>query len=216
MAHKRKRKKNTISPDDLAPGIAKGLTVGASAKEALEEHPVKGKSGIELVRDLAKAERVIGTRVPLPKFIGREAPDSPLIMSYGDERRFRDVTLLYPPDVLRAMREGMLCFKCGEPQAHAWEDRHLPGCAGVDLHGGTYMRERQILDMAMEMEGEVHVGPSKPLSEFADEQDLRIEKRAFIDRVLDGGQGKIPKEWLRDATLMDGLHPQQREALRAS
>jgi hypothetical protein len=59
----------------------------------------------------------------------------------------------------------------------------------------------------MEFEGEKHIGPSLPVTEYLAEQDERIEKRKFVKRVLDGGQGKIPKQWLADATLLEGMSP---------
>jgi hypothetical protein len=80
--------------------------------------------------------------------------------------------------------------------------RYCPVC-------GYSVADRQVMDMAMEFEGERHLGPSKPIAEYMEEQELRVEKRKFIRQVLDGGQGKVPKEWLTDKELLEDLTPQE-------
>jgi len=43
-----------------------------------------------------------------------------------------------------------------------------------------------VLDIAMEMEGEVHIGPSKPIKEYLQEQELRHEKAKFEAKIMEG------------------------------
>ena len=43
------------------------------------------------------------------------------------------------------------------------------------------------MDFAMEFEGEVHVGPNKPISEYLLEQDLEREKRKHAKKLKEGG-----------------------------
>lgn len=130
-------------------------------------------------------------------------------------RKFMDAEIVYPEEVRRAILAGMICLKCQEPQELPFEDSHIDGCEGVLVRGKHYMRDWQIIDCAHEMEGEKHLGPAKPMREFLDQQDARLEKRKFIKRVLDGGRGRIPSSWLRDATLMEGLDVEDRKALGA-
>jgi hypothetical protein len=209
-----RRKRRHISPEEVAPGIAAGLTQGVPKDEALAMFPAKQASGIEVVKHMKDVEKVVGSRVPTPRFVGEES-STDMVMEFADGRRFADVRKTYQPEAIRAFQEGMICMKCLEPQAFPFEDQHLPGCEGVALAGEHYMRDRQIMDFAMEFEGERHIGPSKPIKEFMVEQEERVEKRHFIEKVLEGGQGKIPSDWLRDATLMEGLSPSQKRALGA-
>lgn len=182
----RRKKKRRIAPEELHPDVAKGLAQGR--EEIIEDARSYRRSpaGVEVVAHMRDVETVIGSRVPLPKFVG-EVSSSDMITEFADGRAFHDVRKTFGPDTLRAMREGLICLKCLEPQAHAFEDVHLPGCEGVALHGPSYMRDRQIMDIAMEFEGEHHIGPSKPIKEYLLEQDLRQEKRAFEASIIEGG-----------------------------
>lgn len=206
------KKQKLVREDELAPGIAAGLTQGIPKEEALRAHPTQGRPGVETIRHMTEDHNVSGMRVPVPHFIGKDASTGFVRESMG--RRMGDVQLQFTPEVMRALQAGMICLRCLEPQRIPFEDSHLPGCEGVLIHGPRYMHDRQILDIAMEFEGEVHVGPSKPMQEILDAQDERMEKRKFITRVLEGGQGKIPKAWLTDATLLDGLSTEEIHALR--
>lgn len=178
MSRKRKKKCKDINPDDLAPGIAAGFTQGISKQEALEQFPVTSTAS-----SVSHMKEQKDQRIPSPRFVARESERADVVTTYPDGRTFRDSALVYPPDVLRAMRAGYICFRCQEPQSSAFADDHLEGCEGVSISGPTYMKDRQIMDIAMEMEGEVHLGPSKPISEYLLEQDLRVEKRKFDQKV---------------------------------
>lgn len=192
MSRRRKRKRDSwrVDPADLDPKVAAGLAQGDEEIQEQEERyrqedETPKPEGLVLARNLADAEKIIGTRVPLPKFIAEDA-DTSMVLSLGDDRSFRDVRKIYDPETLRAMKSGYLCFKCHEPQAYPFEDAHLDGCEGVSLAGPDYMKRRQIMDIAMEMEGEVHIGPSKPIKEYLQEQELRVEERRFEQEILEG------------------------------
>lgn len=204
-----KRRKQRLRTEDLAPEIARGITIGASAKEALDQHPVTPIRPLEQrlrhMHDIGAALR--------PRFHG-ETTDTGFVRESLD-RRFADAEITFPEEVRRAILAGMICLKCLEPQTSSFADEHLEACEGVLVRGPRYMRDWQIIDCAHEMQGEKHLGPSKPMSEFLGAQDERMEKRLFIKRVLDGGKGRIPKAWLRDAVLMDGLDPEDRRAIGA-
>jgi len=213
MTRRRRKKNQKIDPGDLDPQIAAGFTQGASAKEALEEFPaLRTPDGIELARTMREATMLAGTRTPTPKFVGRDK-DSDLVVSFGG-RHFRDHDKIFPEPVFAAVREGMICLHCLEPQVYPYEDMHLESCEGSDTseswdgrmddygrHGSHYMRRHQIMDIIREFEGNTWVGPTKPISEHVARLEERTQKRMFIDRVLEGGQGKIPKEWLKDPSL---------------
>jgi len=139
-------------------------------------------------------------RVPLPHFAGEES-DSDVIVEFADGRKFYDVTKTFNPETVDAIVKGMICLRCLEPQSAPDADEHLPGCEGVATHGEHYMRDRQRLDFMAEFVGDKHMGPSRPIQAFLEDQMERQSKRKFIQRVLEGGQGKIPKEWLEDEAL---------------
>lgn len=177
-----KRRKQLVREDDLSPGIAAGLTQGASAKEALELHPVQSTSGIEVVKHMGQAGNVEGTRVPLPRFVAAEDADS----VWYDEptgRIQKNVVMTFRRETVQAIQAGMICLRCLEPQTTAFPPdelaRHLPGC--------TYpIRDRQIIDFAHEFEGDKHLGPTKPISEYLEDMELEREKRAFRRRLEEG------------------------------
>jgi hypothetical protein len=199
------RKQKLIREDEVSPFIAKGLTQGVPAEEALEHFKPVGAPGIELARNLG-AEQTYVNRVPTPRFVAAENPDA-LIEDPNTGRVMHDAVITVTDETFRAMQEGMICLRCLEPQAESF-----PDCC--DLCGYA-MRDRQIIDIAMEYEGKKHIGPHKALREFLDDQEIRVEKRQFIRRVLDGGQGRIPKSWLSEATLLDGLTSAERQEIGA-
>lgn len=210
-----KRRRHAIDPGEIHPSMRAGLTQGASAEEAQQElGPVANTDGGDIVKYMREQKEATG-RVPVPRFIGSDSSTG--FVRESHDRRMGDAVLTFPREVISAIQSGMICMKCLEPQATAFGDEHIEGCEGVLLHGPHYMRDRQIMDFAMEFEGDKHIGPSKPMSELAEEQDARVEKRLFIKRVAEGGQGRIPKEWLADATLLEGLTPaEQREIIRTA
>lgn len=181
--------------DKLAPGIAEGITEGVSKEEVMEEMAAEPSplDGAERIAHLAKDRRV--ERVPLPAFVGEDHP-SDLLVTFADGRTFRDVNKTFRPEVHEAMKAGMICLRCLEPQPTAFADEHLPGCEGVALAGPRYMRDRQIIDMAVEFEGEKHLGPSRPISAYLDEMRAEREK-ALFDRKL--AEGASPMKGLRRA-----------------
>lgn len=187
---KRRRKKRYegLARDEMregtAPLVAAGLTEGLTAEEADEALPKNlDAAGVEVIRHMREGPKT--GRVPTPRFVVRDDVNSDMVTTFSDGRHFRDTERIFPPDVLSAIRQGMICLRCLEPQPWSFADEHLPGCEGVSLHGAHYMKDRQILDLAMEMEGEVHLGPSKPISEYLLEQDLRHEERKFRARLAD-------------------------------
>lgn len=201
-----KRRRHEIDPGELHPSLRAGLTQGASAEEA-QQHlgAVANHDGRDIVKYMREEQQSSTARVPTPRFAGSDSSTGFVRQSL--DRKMGDALLTFPPEVIRAIQSGMICLRCLEPQSWAFEDAHLEGCEGVLIHGPHYMKDRQVMDFAMEFEGDKHIGPSKPMSELAEEQDARVEKRLFIKRVADGGQGHIPKDWLKDATLLEGLAP---------
>lgn len=209
MASKRQRNRaiklarhKIVNTDDLMPGIASGLTQGIPKKEALDMHPVNSGSGLELVRHMRDVENVGDSRVPIAKFVAAEDADS-VWLDEPTGRIQKNVTLTFQQDTIRAIQSGMICLRCLEPQPYAFPEV----CQSEEAMGCSYpIKERQITDFAMEFEGNKHLGPARPITEYMQEQELRREKRRFIAKKIEGGAGKIPKAWLRDATLFpDGL-----------
>lgn len=178
-----KRKKSegvSVDPMELSPLLRPGYTEGASTKEALQQtHRAAPPDGVQMARTIAEARQLAGTRVPAPRAIVKDDVDSEIIASFGDGRDFRDVEITYPPDVIHAMRAGYICMECQEPQATAFPMK----CSLC----GFEMKERQILKLAMEFEGERHVGPEKPLREHLMELEESRLKREFDAKIGGGG-----------------------------
>ncbi len=202
----RRRKKKGVKLADLDPGIAAGITQGKHAdEEARERFPATGGHGVSQISHMREESMVGSSQVPLPRFVAEEDADS----VWYDEptgRVQKNVTMTFQPETIRAMQSGMICLRCLEPQSQAFPDI----CESYEWSGCSYpIKERQIMDFAVEFEGNKHLGPAKPISEYLQEREARKEKRNFIVKRLAGGNKKIPKEWLRDAHLFpNGVPPE--------
>jgi hypothetical protein len=186
--------KRKIDPDSLAPIIRAGYTEGLSAEEALELHSPRTGSGVETIRHMSQADRQLargGRR--FAQFVAET--DTGAVWTDGvTDRPQLDYTKTYTPEGLRYLREGRQCLRCDEPLDPAFPTL-CPLC-------GYPVKERQIMDIAMEFEGDRHLGPRKGITEYMEVLEERTEKRRFIDRqVGKGSLERIPKDWLRDAHL---------------
>lgn len=196
MSKKRNRAlrgKQLVREENLSPGIAAGLTQGVPKEEVLARLAAEpsAPSGVELIRHMREVEHV--SRVPLPKFVADEEPSN-LVIELPDGRKFRDVEKVFQPEVIEALRSGMICLRCLEPQASPFGDSHLPGCEGVSMHGERYMRDRQTLDFSMEIREGKHLGPALPMAVYLEEQDIALEKSLYEQARHDG---KSPMKGLR-------------------
>jgi len=102
-----------------------------------------------------------------------------VIKEPNTDRRFHDVDQGMHPEARRAIQAGHMCLRCKEPHPEEAFPLNCDVC-------GYEMRERQILDCAVEFEGEIHVGPSKPMEEFMEELEKRQEKQAFDKKISEG------------------------------
>ena len=198
----RKSRAKDLRHDQFAPNVAKGLTLGTlegvSQREALEQHPVKRMDASQVVSHLGTAdERMMKRdgRAMFAPFVARDSTDA--VWNDGvTDRPQMDYSKTYTKQGMGLLKEGRQCLRCDEPHPD-------PFPLACDVCGYA-MKDRQILDIAMEFEGERHLGPSKPIAQYLEEIEERKEKRRFIKKVKGGGQGKIPQAFLRDATLMGG------------
>lgn len=186
--------KRKIREEDLHPTVARGLTQDVSAEEALTHFKPRGGSGVEVVQHMHKADRRLerARGVPYAAFVA-ESNTSAVWVDGVTDRPQMDYTKTYTPEGVRLLREGRQCLRCDEPL-------EIPFPVACPLCGYS-VKERQIMDIAVEFEGEKNLGPSKAIGEHLNEIEMRTEKRRFIDKVMEGGQGSIPKAWLRDAHL---------------
>ena len=134
--------------------------------------------------------------------------ETDLIVEFADGRKFNEVMKVYSEEEFDRMAQGYRCLKCWEPQEVAFGDDHLPGCEGVALRGEHYMRDWQLVDMANEMEGMIHLGPSRPISAFLEDQAQRMEKRRFIKECIDSGR-QVPKDLLEDKEIFPNGPPRE-------
>lgn len=177
------RGKQLVNPDNLAPRIAEGITQGVPKDEVFADLEASRQEERQIVKGMVEQAHV--GRVPLPRFVGADHPTS-VVLTFADGRSFRETNKTFQPETMRALQAGMICLKCLEPQSHAFGDEHLPGCEGVALAGPTYMKDRQIIDLNMEFEGEKHIGPAKPIRQYLEEMDMRAEQRAFDRKIAEG------------------------------
>lgn len=186
MASRKQRnralKHKKLNLDNLAPKIAAGITEGASAREALAEHPVVGKhDGASLTEHMTGEQPTLeGTRIPNPRFVARDDTHS----VWHDEptgRLQRNAVLAMDKATFQAIQSGHICLRCLEPQPEAFPDQ-------CDLCGYP-MHERQVMDIAMEFRGDDHVGPGAPIAEYLHEQDERLEK---LDKEKAKREGSSP------------------------
>lgn len=200
----RRRRDKQIRHDQFHPGIAKGLTLGLPADEALAAFPHKKPTGVEIVRHMARADESLerrSGRLPYAPFVAADSTDA--VFSDGvTDRPQMSYDATYTPQGMTLLREGRQCLRCQEPH-------EVPFPVACDLCGYA-MRDRQIMDIAMEFEGNKHLGPAKPISEWMNEQELRAEKRRWISQQIEKGSvERIPKEWLRDAHLFPDGPPEE-------
>jgi hypothetical protein len=210
--NKRQRNKKharRVNHSDLAPLISEGFTQDASVDEAFEEAERKrplsavgaaGKIGHMLDVD----KRLEQNRGGFASFVAMNDPKAVWTDGVTDRIQY-DLHKNYTEGGMRLLSEGRQCLRCDEPL-----DPAFPISCPICHYA---VADRQIMDIAMEFEGTLHLGPSRPISEYMEEQEARLEKRKFIRRVLDGGQGHVPKEWLTDKDLLEGLTPQERFAI---
>lgn len=169
-----------VDLSSLAPGIADGLTQGPHATEEAEERfPYeKQASGSAIVQQhLGGAQKTLG-RLPVFRALLRDDPESVWVDGQTD-RLQRNVIAAVDPATMGAMRSGHMCLRCYEPHPESFPD--------MCYLCGYPMRERQIMDIAMEFRGTEHVGPAQPFDQFIAEQEERKEKAAFRRRIAEGG-----------------------------
>lgn len=188
---KRRKKHQHVNPDDLQPKIAAGLTQGASAREALEEFPVDPRpSGIEVVRNFSEA---VARSERDPRDRSTHAiirlDTTTAVVEPNTGRKMIDVNIILPPAHKRQILTGYRCISCLEPFDTAYPAR-------CDVCGYE-VRDRQAQRAEQEFEGEVFVGPSKPIRKILVERELKQEKRRF-DREI--AEGKSPMRGLRHAS----------------
>lgn len=192
----RRRQASRINRDNLAPKIAAGLTEGASAKEAMQEFPVQAKvDGAEIVQSHLGGEQATldGTRIPRPRFVASDDLGS----VWHDEptgRLQRNAVLKMDAETFHAIQAGYLCLRCLEPQPEAFPEM-------CDLCGYV-MRERQIMDVAMEFRGGAHVGPGAPIGDYLHEQDERLER---LDHARAKREGSSPMRAVSRRILSPGV-----------
>jgi hypothetical protein len=173
-----KRRKQRVRAEDLAPGIAEGITIGASEQEALAAHPIKKISPLE--------HRLGHMREDAPSRVRFVAEPNEAIVDFGDGRKMHDVDVVVTEATKRQMLAGYKCLRCHEPQETSFP-KYCDLC-------GYPMGDRQIMDAALEFDGERHLGPRKPMREILDEQDARIEKEKFDCAIA---EGRSPMKGLR-------------------
>lgn len=173
----RGRRSKFVNLDNLGPKIAEGLTQGASAKEALDEHAVVGKTdGAALVQHMAD-EQPMYDRIPTWRAVLRD--DTHSVWTDETGRLQRNVIESVPQEVFNATAAGHICLRCHEPHPEAFPDQ-------CDVCGYP-MRERQIIDVAMEFRGLDFVGPGAPIADYLAEQDERMERIEHEIRRQEGG-----------------------------
>jgi hypothetical protein len=178
-----KARKKFVNPDDLAPKIAAGLTQDVSLNEALQEHPVQGISGEDLIQQHLGGEQQKMDRLPVWRAV--LVDDTESVWTDATGRLQRNVIEKVDVETFNALQSGHMCLRCHEPHPEAFPDVcDFPGC-------GYPMRERQIMDIAMEFRGHDFIGPAQPISQYLEEQEERVERAEHARRKKEGGSPMV-------------------------
>lgn len=189
-----RRHARKIRFDDLHPSQQEGITVGATAREALAEIPDANPvhlDGEALLQHQMGGEQSLLDRLPVFRALLRD--DTHSVWKEDDGRLQRNVIASVDVESFRSMQAGHMCLRCYEPQPDAFPNT-------CDMCGYP-MRERQIMDIAMEFRGHEHVGPGLPIAEYLREQDERMEAR---ERAEAKQNGRSPMTGLRRKIMSPG------------
>src|SRR6266568_6622925 len=144
----RKRKTSHINTADLAPLVAEGYTEGASETEAFQEadhkRPIQ-KAGASLEHMKSVDGRLARNRGGFASFVATDDPGAVWTDGVTDRIQY-DLHKTYTEGGMRLLREGRQCLRCDEPL-----DPSFPISCPIC---GYAVMDRQIMDIAMEFEGE--------------------------------------------------------------
>ena len=142
-----------VKADQLAPLIAEGFTEDVPLERVESELPAsKPESDPGYLNE---AETVPGTRIPLPKFFVEH--DTSGIWQVHSGRVHRGARIILLPETLEAMKAGLICLRCMEPQDEPFPFR----CTSPPEMGCEYrISDRQLRDIAIEYEGGQTLGPT--------------------------------------------------------
>ena len=165
-----------VKPDQLAPKIAEGFTDRPlTPEEAAREFPAQRTKDMDVSH--MRGEMMPGSRVPKPTMV--LIPNDAVIEEPNTGRRMKDVDQVITEDMMGAIIDRMMCLRCKEP-FEIPNPINCPVC-------GYEVRDRQALDAGMELTGDRHVGPSKPLAEFMEDLQDRQLASAFEKKIIEGG-----------------------------
>jgi hypothetical protein len=179
------RKSKKIDPSRLHPVMAAGLTEGKHSLEEAAElpDPADKRDSVALLKEAAEVTHVEGTRVPTPRFVVEDSLDS--VWHLGDDRLQRNSVQTMSKEVVDAIRTGHMCLRCYEPQPVAFP---------VVCDFCEYpMHDRQVMDFAMEFEGDRHLGPAKPITEYMEEKEELIRQITALEQRKTGKKMSVPR-----------------------
>ena len=151
-------RRDKVKRDQLAPLIAEGFTEGVPLDRIESELPVRTKPETD-PSYMGEVALVPGTRIPSPRFLVEDDPSG--IWRVHDGRVQRGARIILLPETLAAMKAGLICLRCMEPQDEPFPFR----CTSPPEMGCEYrISDRQLRDIAIEYEGESELGPT-PIEE---------------------------------------------------
>jgi len=143
-----------IKADQLAPGIAEGYTEDVPLERLDAELADRSRAEAD-PSYLDEPALVPGTRIPAPRFFVEHDTEGIWLVHSGRVHRGARIILL--PETLEAMKAGMICLRCMEPQDEPFPFR----CTSPPEMGCEYrISDRQLRDIAIEYEGETELGPT--------------------------------------------------------
>jgi len=147
-------RRDKVKRDQLAPLIAEGFTEGVPLDRVESELPVKTRPESDPAY-MNEQATVPGTRIPLPRFFVEH--DTEGIWQVHQGRVHRGARIILLPETLEAMKAGLICLRCMEPQDEPFPFR----CTSPPEMGCEYrISDRQLRDIAVEYEGESELGPT--------------------------------------------------------
>jgi hypothetical protein len=163
-----------VKPDQLAPKIEAGFTEGPiTPAEAAREFPVQKAP----TQGYAHMSATHARGEPYAAMVVER--NGVPIQDPNTGRWMEDVDVIITEEEAGQIRDGYRCLRCKEPF-----ERPFPLNCEVC---GYEVRSRQAVDARLELDGERHVGPSRPLSAIMAELELRQQKALFEQKIEEGG-----------------------------
>lgn len=171
FGRKTRRKLESVI-DELHPAQRAGLEING---EAVGDSPSSSVTTSDLIAHMKDADVERGNTAA--KFVAEDDPSE--YWSLGDDRVVAGADVTFTKATMQAIETGHTCLRCME-----FHDVAFPVACSLC---GYSMQELQLRDVALEIKGFKHLGPSEPISHYMEEQQEEMLRRKFANKLKTGG-----------------------------